>query len=354
MHSFDDTVNLRSFINNSISVLADGDFYMIAQIHNSKINTPLEEAMLFNLHERGVQYDIAEYPHSAFFLVNEYLQTGDETILKTISEKAPFSFFKNVYRFNELQPQAKKIRFYGIDYELFNADRGTFYKNALMYIYQKRKAFVSNKMFHGLFAQLAEIDKNDLKALTAMHSRLYSLLDKKLQADDLFGVYKDDVWLILSAPTKYKSIPRRDKWLYERFTYVYEMLKKKSNNPKFIASFGISHVKTSNKKNITYKLLNYSSSPVKNKVIVIGTHYFNGGGGINKERTYTSAGILEYVTTMPVQDSIATIFKGSNEKGILLTQDCLKLLRKKIKPDMQLDWLLLFNQQPRIRYWKWE
>lgn len=343
---------LGSVIEKHVKDLPAGDFYMISQIHNSKIDIPLEQELLFQLHERGVYHSISEYPHSAFFLVNEYLQSGDTALLKLINEQAPFGFIKNVYRFNRQQPESKRIRFYGIDYELYNADRGKFYKNALLYIYGRRKEQVSGTAFAPLLEQLQNIEERDIKTLTGIHRQLQQLLSvQRSGLEPIFGNYTNDVLLILSAPYQYESIPKRDKWLFSRFRIVYDMVSGNNPHPGFLASFGASHVKAGNKKNITYKLKNFDESPVRGKVVVIGVQYFNGGGGIHKARNYASAGVLDFIADKSILAQIGSTFNNKAENTALLKQDKLFCLGNTAKG---LNWLLLVNKQVWVRHWKWE
>lgn len=351
---FQDSALHQNIVAN-IENLKEGSFYMISQIHNSKIDIPLEKELLFSLHSKGVYYDISEYPHSAFFLINEYLKSGDTSILKLVSPKAPFTFIKDVYLFNQRQVTEKQIKFFGIDYELYNLDRGKPYKNSLLFIYKHRKAAIVNTVFENLFIQLSNIDEKDIKGLTSLHNLLQTTLYKNEdKIEEIFSTYSDDILLILSAPTKYKSIPKRDKWLFQRFKTVYEIVLRSNNNPKFIASFGAAHVNASNKNNITYKLRTFNESPVKEKVVIIGTQYFNGGGGISEAQNYTSAGIFDFTATKTTLKSISSIFEDKKETVALLKQDKLTCLDNKVENIAVLNWLFLINKQEWVKYWKWE
>lgn len=351
---FRDTALHHTVVAN-IGNLKDGDFYMISQIHNSKIDIPLEKEFLFSLHAEGVYYNISEYPHSAFFLVNEYLKSGDTTILELINPEAPFTFFKEVYEFNQKQSAEKQIKFFGIDYELYNLFRGRHYKNSLLFIYRHRKTALANTDFEKLFIRLESIDEKDIKALTTIHKELQRTLYKNEQnINALFSMYSDDISLILSAPTQYRSIPKRDKWLFQRFKTVYNIVSGSNHRPGFIASFGAAHVRASNTRNITHKLQAFNDSPVKGKVVVIGVQYFNGGGGIKEAKNYTSAGILDHVSTDATLDSISTIFTDRSENVALLQQDKLTCLTNTVEKLAHIDWLFLVNKQEWVKYWKWE
>lgn len=351
---FRDTA-MRKQLAANIGGLKDGKFYMISQIHNSKIDIPLEKELLFALHPKGVQYDISEYPHSAFFLINEYLKSGDTSILKLISINAPFTFIREVYSFNQKQPAGKQIKFFGIDYELYNPDRGRPYKNALLYIYTNRRTSLINTVFESLFNQLVTTDEKDIPALTSLHIALQKALYKnEARLQELFSGYSGDIFLILSAPSEYKSIIKRDKWLFQRFKTVYDNVSKNAEDPKFIASFGAAHVKASNNNNITHKLQTFDESPVKEKVVIIGTQYFNGGGGIKEAKDYKTAGVLDYMATATTLDSISLIFANRTENVALLQQNKFDCLNNKVEKITALNWLFLINKQVWVKYWKWE
>jgi hypothetical protein len=82
--------------------LAKSKLYIFAQEHNNKANTLLEQELLLALNKKyNLRIDILEYAHSAAFLINQYLQTGQDSILSFINAEAPFNFIRSIKAHND-------------------------------------------------------------------------------------------------------------------------------------------------------------------------------------------------------------------------------------------------------------
>ena len=51
------------------------------------------------------------------FLLNQYLETGQDSILNFIDSKGNFSLVRTIKDFNDTVPDLRKIKFFGVDFE---------------------------------------------------------------------------------------------------------------------------------------------------------------------------------------------------------------------------------------------
>ncbi|HEX7847727.1 MAG TPA: hypothetical protein VF476_18130 [Chitinophagaceae bacterium] len=252
-----------------IDSLGKVEFYLIAQLHNNQANTIIEKELLFSLNKKyGLQYDILEYGHSVAFLVNQYLVTGQDSLLKFIDPKASFQFIRAVKAYNDSLTHQKKIRFYGLDFE--NRLQGRFIKKTMTIILKQSNLPAKEN----LFTFLQDIIVSDPGNLAMNLKRLRNYLSQHEQdSRTLLGDYFTDVLLIANA--QYDFTPDRDDAMLENFKRLHKELTKNGERPLFFASFGTGHVNLRNSNGIAMKLLEDEDSPVKNSVAVTGTHYFN-------------------------------------------------------------------------------
>lgn len=252
-----------------VSNLPRAQVYFVGQLHNNEANTIIEEALLLSLHAKyDVQYQLLEYAHSAAFLINRYLQTGDEDLLKFIHADAKFNFIKSIKAYNNNLSADTQIRFYGVDFE--NRQNGKYTQKALAIILDQLKPPTSNSLALLLSdivtAQPMDLEKNLIRLKSYVQEN-----DSISRA--LLGKYYLDVLLITNAQFNFSS--RRDASMVSNFSRLYDELAKEGRNPKFFASFGTGHINPNNKDGIATKLMLGQQSPVKNNVCVLGVQYFN-------------------------------------------------------------------------------
>lgn len=288
--------------------LPEAGFYFIGQLHNNAANTILEKELLFSLNKRfSVSYDILEYSHSVAVILNEYLITGQDSLLDFIDQNAGFSFIRSVKQFNDTVNGKRKIKFYGIDFE--GRDLGKYTKRAMSIILQRN---ISNDSV--LFHLVKACGESDATMLSKNLVQLKNYLAiNKQKAREIPGDRYLDLLLITNAP--YGFSPKRDKAMYNNFNLLYnELSNQLPGKPKFFGSFGIGHINPDNPKGIA-NVLNFSEdSPVKNNVTIVGVHYFN--CFFNSSNTFKeSKGVLEFLCK---QKSISTMSKSTNsDKPIL-------------------------------------
>lgn len=252
-----------------VSHLSNSQVYFVGQLHNNEANAIIEEALLLSLHAKyDVQYALLEYGHSAAFLVNQYLQTGNEEFLKFIHPDAKFHFIKKIKAYNDAISTDKRIRFYGIDFE--NRQQGKYTQKAFAIILDALKLSTSET----LTLLLRNIVESQPKDLERSLLRLKSYLKENDSfSRSLLGKYYLDVLLMANAAFHFS--PKRDASMVSNFYLLYHELVFEGKDPKFFASFGTGHINPRNNDGIAMKLMNDPESPVKNNVAVMGVQYFN-------------------------------------------------------------------------------
>lgn len=257
------------FARQIVDQLPEAEFYFIGQLHNNAANTILEKELLFSMNKRfGVSYDILEYSHSTAVILNEYLLTGQDSLLALINKNANFSFIKSVKQFNDAVSEHRKIKFYGVDFE--GRHNGKFTKLAISLILQ----YQIDKD-HQLFHLLKTCEESTSSTLPAKLNQLKKYLGKNIQASkQILGGKYLDVFLIANA--RYGFSSGRDRVMYDNFKFLYnELSGQLSNKPKFFASFGIGHINPDNPNGIANILNSARDSPVKNGIITLGVQYLN-------------------------------------------------------------------------------
>ena len=260
--------------------LEKNQLYILAQAHNNKANTILENELLLALNKKyNVRYDIIEYAHSAAFLVNQYLLSGHDSLLSFINPEANFSFIKSIKAHNDSLSSERKIWFYGIDFE--NRHEGKYTKRAIAIILEKSTFFKKDVLYSILRNITTSATKYLSKNLLVLRNYLATHEDECRQT---LGRHYIDVLLIANAQFDFTS--KRDEAMINNFKRLHKELERTGETPLFFSSLGTGHVNPNNNNGIAMKLLNDESSPVKNNVSVFGIQYLN--CRFNKERTFRS------------------------------------------------------------------
>ncbi|MGH2644843.1 MAG: hypothetical protein ACRDE2_12895, partial [Chitinophagaceae bacterium] len=248
--------------------LKDNDFFIVGQLHDNMANTLIEKDILFSLDKRfGVRYDILEYAESAAFLLNQYLNTGNDSLLLIINPKAGFNFIASVKKFNDTT-HLRKIKFYGLDFEDRNNGRDT--KKALEIILKDTGIRVNHPL-NGFLERIINCPSNQMeKSITKLKNYINSNQSK---CRGLLSKYYIPVLLIANA--KYHFVLKRSKFMFDNFQLLYNELSREKSPLKFLCSFGMGHIMPNNKNSFSMRLLISSYSPVKGSVAIIGIQYYN-------------------------------------------------------------------------------
>ncbi len=106
------------------SVIDRYQFFFMGEEHWKTINTQLQLSFLLYLHQKaGVQNLIVEGGYSFGFLINEYLRTGNEGILRKALTNIPVcpedqrAMYRQLYAYNQKLDPEDRIQVTGIDVE---------------------------------------------------------------------------------------------------------------------------------------------------------------------------------------------------------------------------------------------
>lgn len=104
------------------SVVENYSVFFIGENHKYRISNSRQQLkMLKYLHKQtGVKHIFMEFGYSRGFLVNEYIHTGDSTILKGLENftyEEYSDFYKELYEYNQTLEEGNKISIHGIDLE---------------------------------------------------------------------------------------------------------------------------------------------------------------------------------------------------------------------------------------------
>jgi hypothetical protein len=318
------------------------DFYMIAQHHNSAANRIIDESLFFQLHEKyGVRFNIIEYSHSAAFLINRFLDTGDSIYLKRINETAPFSFIKKIKEWNDSKKADSQVRFYGIDFE--GRNKGGITKAAIAEIFRLSGLSPSDNTYPLFLAVINAEERKMPRALSNLYNGMAAIGEgEKLK----LALCYTDLMLMLKA--NYGFSPQRDMGMFNNFIYLYKRLSE-TERPKFYASFGIGHVNPDNRKSLSALLKESEKSPVKGQVTLIGVQYVNSYFGDKAESRTT--GHLSSVCKSNYASSLAT----SGSEFSIKYLPAKELPDSNCKRDLALyAGVLIVQNSPPSLFWLWE
>lgn len=229
----------------------------------------------------GIRDVFMEIGNSAAYFYNQFLQTGDTTILK--ENYLPYlwghykGFWQNLYDYNKLLPDSLKLSIHGIDFErkeIFKLLEKAKQKNSLIPAHLQQTFLdiqnlnANNNLFFG--------DKKFQMELSKLKSTFL-----KYQ-DDFKILYKENFNVVYSAITNKTPLtstvnPRNKIW----FENIKQIINE-NNIKKFIGFFGVAHTRYNNKTSLTVVLSNCNF--FKGNILNISTIYnhFITTGGANQ------------------------------------------------------------------------
>lgn len=313
------------------SSLEDYEIFFTAENHAIAVNSQLELKFIKYFKQKaGIKYLLLEIPYSDGQILNQYLATGDESIIAEMYKplkgtfawnKQSYDNWKKIYELNKSLPEDEKITVIGIDIEhqYVNAIR---YLNSLIpnktppkvteeYIEKIKQIFKkTNSLSHaetsGEFSK--KLDQS-IKSNRKMYEEYFGekLFDFELVNENIIAqvkAYKDD--------NAFNQI--RDERMYENFKKIYPHIQK----GKFYGQWGLNHAFQREQMNTSWlaSRMNGSDSPVKGKVLSIVYLYKNCKYRTAHEyklQNITTSKSLEDVFS-PLADNDITIFKltGNN------------------------------------------
>ena len=267
-----------------IDKLETKDFYLIGEAHTFLANNDFQFSLIKALHKLSV-YNIAnELPHSTCFIFNQYLETGNDSLLTLLKPSATYDLLKKVRIFNLSQQADKKVKYFGIDYIDADYDFNN-YKISLKIIREKIPS--KNLPLDIFLDKYVRKEKFLYQDIVELNDTLFL----KLQSDSIlykahFKIYFDD--LLLMASNMVGNRTNRDSDIFKSFLLLYQQLYNQQKSiPKFIAFYGMGHLN-----NFGNILLMNKNSPVKNSVCKIPIQYINCLGGWTTAK-YRSDGLYQ-------------------------------------------------------------
>ena len=263
--------SLDSLTNELVYGLPAKDFYLIGESHTFLANNDFQYSLIKILHPLGVYNIVSEQPHAVCFLFNEYLETGEDSLLTLLKPSATYALLKKVRQFNNTQPPEKRMKYYGIDY----LDADFDYENyllALKIICTKIK--LSKKLLDSFIKEMAQKETLNAENIKLLQATLHTQLAEESNFYKVhYGKYYYD--LLLMSVSMIGRATDRDSEVLENFRFLHKSLVETGNsNPKYLSFYGSGHLF-----NFGDMLLFGNSSPVKGSVFRIAIQYINCLGG---------------------------------------------------------------------------
>ncbi|HEY8364751.1 MAG TPA: hypothetical protein VIK84_04185, partial [Haloplasmataceae bacterium] len=238
--------NAKNTIELSIEDLTNHDAFIVSELHGFHENANIKYAFLTYLHQKKeVNVYLAEISFSSGYLINEYLHTGNEDLLKLVFSfyqgssfytKEEYHFYKKLYQYNQKVGKDKAISVYGIDIE-HSLD-------SALYFYQY---YTSNK-----------VEINDIL--------------NKSYSDPLLNHLKKN---IINYHEFYDTMDfqEREKYMYQNYLFLKDIY---SINT-FFSQLGVKHgycdILSNNYQSFAYYLNHDEASTVKDRVLSLMTFY---------------------------------------------------------------------------------
>ena len=283
------TINLKD--NNDVSSfsllnssLEGYTVFLTGEAHGVAANTDVQIKLLKYLNEKaGVKYFLIERGYSDSVILNRYLKTGDENILKQYYEGIngtlnytinDYEMWKKLYEYNKKKSIEDKIKVIGIDVEytplsafkcMYSLIPHEEAPSEIKPTIEKFKALNDGK----ISLKTQEIEpyfftiNEDINKNRSIYEKYFkgNLFDFEFISNNIYNFFN-------STRVDFEKL--RDQCIYENFLKIYTTLPK----GKFFGEFGLDHI--SHKKygefgvdKFNMLLRNESNSPVKSSVVSI-------------------------------------------------------------------------------------
>jgi hypothetical protein len=253
---------------------ASSKLIISAEVHEVSVNTDYFFHLFEYLSKGGYRNIILEAPYSTGFFCNEYLATGNDSLLNIFcrTEEA-MCLWKKMYALNNTLPEGEKINVLAIDFELDAANRKDIFVSAVQYIVrncEKKYGKEAPPSIAGPVAQLPLARSiGELRSLKNQLAAVINDLDAQLFLDSSQLVFE----LLVTRNDKFGA--GRDKTMYNNFLQLYDLLPKEAKKAKFYAQFGWGHVRKTNDGCLGMLFQTEENSPLRNHTFFIGTQYIN-------------------------------------------------------------------------------
>lgn len=278
-----DNDNLSSFkvLDNDIKKY---EIFLTGENHAVAFNGDVRLKFLKYLNKNaGVNYCLAELSYSAGVLINKYLKTGDESILRSVYaefnktfayDENEFETWIKLYNYNKGLPPDKKITVIGIDIEF---QKNTT-RNCLEYLIKDKKVPSSIADSINIIKNIGMSSTNVQNIRSA--KTIYDDIQKKKSIYENFlgeNYFDFEMTLRNMIDTSTDSNDKRENTLYKNFNLIYSHYPK----GKYFGEFGGEHTYLKKRKSKFLNVadfaaqLNGNGSLFKGKVLSIPYIYFN-------------------------------------------------------------------------------
>jgi hypothetical protein len=245
----------------------DSDITLLSELHYVSVNFPVKTRMLQLLNRQGVTELLIESPLSFSIICNEYLRTGDSSLLEQISLSCEEKkFWEGLYTSNTTTEERKRISCWGIDFEIQGGNRRNYFLKASRILNDTYRfpSDIQHTIREGF-------DASDPDAALAYKNTLLAQTETRLATDTGIGIRL--LYLLTSRNTVYRA--NRDKEMFTSFLQLDSFLSSGGRKPKYYGQFGMAHINLSNKNSLARLLIGYSNRSSVKKISVIGTSYIN-------------------------------------------------------------------------------
>lgn len=270
--------------------IAGKRLFITAESHGVSINQKLEfEFLKYLKKEAGISYYLQETAFSTSMLLNKYLDTGNEKILKQIFQslegtfawtKEKYNLWKNIYEFNQTLPDEERIIVLGFDIE-HQLENAFWYLNTLI---PEKEVPKDIKPFINQIKSIYNNQDYNNQEIEKFAYELNKNIDenKKLYQDFLghdflgFELVNDNIInrFIAYQTKNSKWNSTRDKMMYDNFLRIYS----RYSDGKYYGQWGLNHAfqeKQDGVKWFASRIDNEVDSPLKDQILSIVYLYQN-------------------------------------------------------------------------------
>jgi len=242
-------------LSNVFRLIDDSDKYDIfftGEYHGRLGNEKISIGMLKYLNEKeGVRYLICELQYSIVSKLNEYIQNGDEKLLKEAIEVVRnanpsyggddyYKFWQELYNYNKTLPEDKRIQAFGIDIDF----QVNYTLNEMISLIPDTEPSIeiSGKIndFKSILSGDVESDEAVAKILVNLDNDINNNTDIYITFfGDNFDNFKNNLCSIINTMKYMKNQSEyRDDLIYDNFMRIYN----KNPKGKYYGQFGQMHI----------------------------------------------------------------------------------------------------------------
>lgn len=281
--------------------IVDKDIFFTAELHGIEANQELELKFLKYFKENAdIKYILEETSYSHAYFMNQYLESGDEELLKELFKPLKgtyawtinkFDFYKKLYEYNQTLEYDKRLRYVGVDIEHQPV-------NAVKYL---KAVIPENKEVPVEIEEIIDLLKSKTVSQLLRNGEVSFLAKMKQINEDQGQVYSnyfgknylgikiviqnmENKMIAYDAKKEGNFDKVRDKMIYENFLLV----KQELEDGKFYGQWGLMHAYQTKERDVVWfgAYLNSDDSPYKNRILTIAYSYLN-CSMITKEKNRT-------------------------------------------------------------------